>query len=110
MRNRMQTDESRQVLERLGRSGLGQTEISVVRSPGSVAQVLTAKVESLSSYNLYNVRAVVLDDVGIEPLELGGQMKAFNLAESFTQQGQLQAGEYIVMCRVGDKNIFYAKP
>ena len=45
---------------------------------------------------------------GFEPIETGDVMQAINLAESFTQQGTLSAGTYIVISRVGDKNVFYA--
>jgi len=76
-----QTSESRQTLERLARSGLDLTERAVAASPGSTAQVLAAKVKSLSSYNAYNVRAIVIGLEGSLPIEVGGQFKAFNLAE-----------------------------
>jgi hypothetical protein len=35
-------------------------------------------------------------------------MQAANLAESFLEEGQLSAGTYTVMSRVGSKNVFYA--
>ncbi len=105
-----QTNETRQTLERLARTGLGLTERAVTASPGSTAQVLAAKIKSLSSYNTYNVCAIVIGLEGSLPTEVGSQFKAFNLAESFTQQGQLQAGSFVVISRVGDKNVFYAKP
>jgi len=105
-----QTNESRQTLERLARTGLDLTERAVAASPGSAAQVLAAKIKSLSSYNAYNVRTIVILEEGLTPIEIGGQFKAFNLAESFTQQGQLQAGSYVVISKIGDKNVFYAKP
>ncbi len=110
MNGQSQTNESRQTLERLARSGSDLTEKAVSVSPGSTAQVLAAKIISLSSYNAYNVRAIEILQEGITPIEIGGEFKAFNLAESFTQQGQLQAGSFVVICRVGDKNVFYAKP
>jgi hypothetical protein len=47
---------------------------------------------------------------GQTPVEIGGEMKATNLAEDFTQQGQLPAGEFVLVCSMGDKNVFYAKP
>jgi hypothetical protein len=105
-----QTDESRQTLERLARSGLDLTERAVAASPGSIAQVLSGKIKSLSSYNVYNVTPVTIGLEGSLPIEVGGEFKAFNLAESFFQQGQLQAGSFVVISRVGDKNVFWAKP
>ncbi len=101
--------ESQQVLGRLCRQGLqGTGEISVVTSPGARAAAWAVKVKSHSSYNVYNVRAVEIGGPGTLPVELGNQMQAVNLAESFLEEGQLSAGTYVVMFRVGDKNVFYA--
>jgi hypothetical protein len=100
-----------QVLDRLCRAGSqGTGEIAVVTSPGARATAWAIKVKSNSSYNVYNIVAVVINDAGSEPTELGQQTKAINLAESFTQTGTLPAGTYTVMARVGDKNVFYVKP
>ena len=84
-------------------------EVSVVTSPGARAVAYAVKVKSNCSYNVYNVCMVVLGEAGTLPVEIGQQMQAVNLAESFLQQGQLEAGTYVVMFRVGDKNVFYAK-
>lgn len=83
-------------------------EVSVVTSPGARAIAWAVKVKSNSSYNVYNVVAVVIGDAGTIPSEIGNQMQAVNLAESFLEQGTLPAGTYAVMSRVGDKNVFYA--
>lgn len=85
-------------------------EVSVVTSPGARAAAWAVKVKSNFSYNVYNVVAVVIGDAGTIPVEIGQQMQAVNLAESFTEQGTLPAGTYAVMFRAGDKNIFYASP
>jgi hypothetical protein len=85
-------------------------EVSVVTSPGARAAAWAVKVKSNSSYNVYNVVAVVIGDAGTVPSEIGNQMQAVNLAESFLSQGTLPAGTYAVMFRVGDKNVFYASP
>jgi len=37
-------------------------------------------------------------------------MQAVNLAESFLDEGTLQVETFAMMSRVGDKNVFYAKP
>ena len=101
--------DSQQVLERLARKGSQETrEISVVTSPGARATTWAVKVKSLSSYNAYNVCAVEIGSPGSLPVEISGQTQAFNLAEPFDQTGQLSAGTYAVMSRVGDKNVFYA--
>ena len=85
-------------------------EVSVVTSPGARAAAWAVKVKSLVSYNVYNVCAVQIGDAGSMPVEIGQQMQAVNLAESFSQQGTLPVDTYAVMARVGDKNVFYAKP
>ncbi len=103
--------DGRQILERLSREGpQGAGEIAVVTSPGARAAAWAVKVKSLSSYNVYNVIAVVIHNAGTAPSEIGQQMQAINLAEPFTQSGTLPVGTYVVMAHVGDKNIFYAKP
>jgi hypothetical protein len=100
--------DNQQLIERVARKGSeGSPEISVVTSPGARAAAWAVKVKSLSSYNFYNVRAVEIGDAGSLPVEIGGQMQAVNLAESFLETGQLPAGTYAVMSRVGDKNVFY---
>ncbi len=101
--------DSQQVLGRLCReSPQGAGEIAIVTSPGARTAAWAIKVKSNSSYNFYNVIAVVIGDAGTLPTEIGQQMQAVNLAESFTQQGTLPADTYAVMFRVGDKNVFYA--
>lgn len=85
-------------------------EISVVTSPGARATAWAVKIKSLSSYNVYNVCAVEIGEPGSLPVEIGQQSRAVNLAESPLQQGTLPEGTYVLMCRVGDKNVFYAKP
>ena len=99
---------SRQMLKRLSRQGSQRTqETSVVTSPGARTTAWAVKIKSLSSYNVYNVRAVEIGDPGSLPVEIGAQMQAVNLAESFTQTGTLSAGAYAVMSKVGEKNVFY---
>lgn len=111
MSNRVDIIDSRQVLERLVREGSQPIqEVSVVTSPGARAPAWAVKVKSHSSCNFYNVRAVEIGAPGSLPVEIGQEMQAVNLAESFLQEGTLAAGTYVVMLRVGDKNVFYAKP
>ncbi len=103
--------DGQQILERLARKNSEQIqEVSVVTSPGARTAAWAVKVKSNSSYNVYNVVAVVIGDAGSIPVEIGGQTQAVNLAESFQQQGTLSAGTYAVMFRVGDKNVFHVKP
>lgn len=101
--------DEQQVLRRLSRAGSqGPGEISVVTSPGARASAWAVKVKSLLSYNVYNVCAVVIGYPGSLPVEFGQEVKAVNLAESFMQDGQLPAGTYAVMSKVGEKYVFYA--
>jgi len=108
MNNSINVVDTQQLLERLARAGSQEAgEVSVVTSPGARAAAWAVKVKSLSSYNVYNVRAVEIGDPGSLPVEIGGQMQAVNLAESFLETGQLPAGTFAVMSRVGSKNVFH---
>ncbi|MHC4388419.1 MAG: hypothetical protein ACYS8I_09510 [Planctomycetota bacterium] len=98
----------REILERLSRQGpVGMEEISVVTSPGARPAAWAVKVKSLSSYNVYSVRAVEIGEPGSLPVELGEQMQAVNMSESFLDEGQLSAGTYAIMFRVGGRNVFH---
>jgi hypothetical protein len=100
--------DTQQLLKQLARAGPQDAgEVSVVTSPGARSSAWVVKVEGLSSYNVYNVRTIEIGDAGSLPVEIGGQMKAVNLAESFLETGQLSAGTFAVMFRVGGKNVFY---
>ncbi len=101
--------DSGRELERLARKGSGQMqEVSVVSSPGTKSLAFAAKIKGLCSYNIYNISMVELNSPGSEPTEVGNQMQAVNLAELFTANGQLAAGTFVAVLRVGEKNIFYA--
>jgi hypothetical protein len=111
MSNSVNTVDTQQLLGQLARAGSQDVgEVSVVASPGARTSAWAIKVKSLSSHNVYNVRAVEIGEAGSLPVEIGGQMQAVNLAESFLGTGQLPAGTFSVMSRVGGRNVFYAKP
>jgi hypothetical protein len=111
MSNGQESINSRQLLERLAREGTQkEREVSIVTSPGAREAGWAIKVKSHSCYNVYNVIAVEIGGPGSLPVEIGQQMQAVNLAESFLQGGTLSAGTYAVMLRVGDKNVFYVEP
>ena len=98
--------DSQQLMQRLARTGSeARQETSVVTSPGATAAAWAVKVQGNSSYN---VRAVEIGEPGSLPVEIGQDIEAVNLAESFLQQGALPAGTYVVIARVGEKNVFYA--
>jgi len=88
--------------------GLG--EVARVTSIGGGTSAFAAKVKGNYSYNVYKIRVVEIISDGQTPVEIGGEMKATNLAENFTQQGQLAAGKYVLVCTAGGRNVFYAEP
>jgi len=110
MNQRHVTDQG-QLLADLARAGAenGQ-EASVVVSPGAGATAWAVKVKSHVAYNVYRVQGVTIGAAGSAPAEMGEEMEATNLAESFLSQGSLAPGTYALMCRVGEKNVFYAVP
>jgi hypothetical protein len=110
MNDRHITDQQ-QLLAELARAGSeNRQESAVVISPGARAAGWAIVVKSHVQYNVYHVRAVILGAPGSVPVEVGEQMEAVNLAESFLDQGTIPAGTYAVMCRVGETNVFYALP
>ena len=48
-----------------------------------------------------------IGDAGSLPIEIGGEMEAVNLAESFMDEGQLAVGTYAIMFKAGEKNVFH---
>jgi hypothetical protein len=103
--------DQQQLLAELARTGSGnRQETSTVVSPGAKVTAWAVKVKSHVAYNVYNVRAIVVGEAGTVPFEIGEQMEAVNLAESFLSQGTVAAGKCAIMCRVGEANVFYAIP
>ncbi|MFH1371026.1 MAG: hypothetical protein ABII09_07045 [Planctomycetota bacterium] len=92
----------------LPNAGVG--EVARMTSAGTGLSVFAAKVKSNDSYNIYKVRVVEILSAGQTPIEIGGELKATNLAEDFTQAGQLAVGTYVLVCSTGVKNVFYAQP
>ena len=110
MDSRSITDQQ-QLLAELARTGSeNRQESAVVISPGARVTAWAVKVKSHVECNVYNVSAVVVGVPGSMPFEIGEQMQAVNLAESFLNQGTVPAGKYGIMCRVGEVNVFYAVP
>jgi len=114
MANGERINGSAEVLQRLSRAesslatGDRQGEKYRLGAPGARTGAWVIKVISLLSYNVYNVRAVQLGLPGTAPALMGAERQAVNVAEPFLQQGQLSAGTYAIMFRVGNKNAFYA--
>ena len=88
----------------------GVGEVTRLTSAGGGTTAFAAKVESNYLRNVYKVCMVEMLSAGEPPVEIGNELNAINLAESFTQPGQLAAGGYVLVFTVGDKNVFYAKP
>jgi hypothetical protein len=103
--------DQQQVLADLTRRGAdNRKETSMVVSAAVVEAAWAVKVVSHVDYNVYNVQPLVLSETGTLPVPVGESTEAFNLAESFLDQGTLAAGTYALMLRIGDKNAFYAVP
>ncbi len=101
-------NEQQQLVERLLRSSEGLSESAFVTSAGGKTIGFVAKVISKYDYNHYNVKAVEVDIAGIDPMVVGNEVRAVNVAESFTSQGNLSAGSYIIMFKIGKWYVFYA--
>ncbi len=110
MNERHVTDQQR-VLADLARQGADNrkaTSITVGAALATEAQVV--KIAGLVGGNVYSVQPVILGEMGTSPTEIGAPTEAFNLAESFQDEGTLAAGTYALMVHVVDKNVFYAAP
>lgn len=101
-------NEQQQLIERLGRSSEGLNENAFVTSAGGRITGFVAKVISKNDYNHYNVKAVELNPSGIPPSTIGREVVAVNVAESFIYQGNLAAGSYVIMFKMGEYYCFYA--
>lgn len=110
MANRHVTEQQRVLADLARQDDHAQAETSLLVSPGSTAGPWTVKIESHVACNVYRVKAVVIGSAGLIPVEVGQEVEAVNMAESFTSDGVLAAGTYVVIFRVGDKNVFFAQP
>ena len=45
---------------------------------------------------------------GSMPMVVGNEVRAVNVAESFISQGNLPAGKYVIMFKIGEYYCFYA--
>jgi hypothetical protein len=110
MESRHITDQQPLLAQMARESPENRRETSAVVSPGGGVAVWAVKVQSHVSHNVYMVRTVVVGGTGTIPDGIGGQTEATNLAESFLTQGTLAPGTYALMCRIGEKSVFYAVP
>ena len=110
MTDRHITDRQHLLADMAREGAANRQETSLVVSSGDRTTAWAVKIKTHVDYNVYEVRRVVIEDVGVSPTEFGEEVEATNLAESFLSQGTLSAGTYAVMCRVGEKHVFYATP
>jgi hypothetical protein len=111
MNNQINTTNREQELNRLCREPPDRVkETAILSSPGSATSAWSVRIQGNFSYNVYNVVNVVIGDPGSEPAARGIEAQAANLAEPFDQQGVLTYGTYVIMFRLGNKYVFYAKP
>jgi hypothetical protein len=111
MKNEINITNRQQELDRLCREpSVRFKETAILNSPGTGTLVHTVRIQGNSSYNVYNVANVTLGDPGCEPVAVGMDDQAINLAEPFDQQGTVPVGTYVIIFRLGNKYIFYAKP
>ena len=101
-------DQQQQFVQRLLRESPGLDESAFVSSAGGRTVGFVAKVISKYNYNHYNVMAVEVGMAGSMPMVVGNEVRAVNVAESFISQGNLPAGNYVIMFIIGDYYCFYA--
>jgi len=97
-------------VSRLVRGGSqAMNEFHSVVFPGARQSAWAGKLKSNASHNFYNVQVVEIGSAGSIPVEIGKEFQAVNLAEDFLEQGQLPAGRYVVLSKIGQKCVFYAE-
>lgn len=103
--------KANQVLDRLQRSNSHVSgEPYQVSAVGDEVAAWPAKLIAHKEFNTYKVSPVEIIAPGVNPVQRGSEITAFNLAESFIGTGSLTAGSYVVVFRVGSKNVFYLEP
>lgn len=110
MENRYMTDQQQTLADLAHDGSQSRRETSAIVSPGGGVSVWAVKVKSHVQDNVYMVRAVTIEETGLAPTEFGEQMEAVNLAESFQSPGAVSPGTHAILCRLGEKNVFYAVP
>jgi hypothetical protein len=111
MKSDISVTNRQQELDKMCREPLGRMkETTILNSPGSVVAVYAAKIQENYSYNVYNVIKTVIGEPGSEPVSMGEDVQALNLAESFSQQGTLASDTYVIIFRIGNRYVFYAEP
>ncbi len=111
MKNEMNIINQQQELDRLCREpGVRFKETAIFNSSGTGSSSHAVRIQGNLSYNVYNVVNVTLGAPGCEPVAIGMDIQAINMAEPFDQQGTVPVGTYVIIFKLGNKYIFYAKP
>ena len=110
MQNEINLTNRQQELERLSRDPEILSETTIISSPGANTFAWLARIQENISYNIYNVINIVFEEPGSEPVAMGLQAQAINIAEPFNEQGTLSTGTNVIIFRLGNKYVFYAKP
>jgi len=110
MNERHVTDQQHVLADLARRGADNRKELSLAVGPVVSAEARPVTVISHVGCNVYSVQPVVLAEMGTAPEPIGEPTEAFNLAESFQDEGVLSAGAHALMFHVGDKNAFYAVP
>jgi hypothetical protein len=110
MKNEINIINRQQELDRLSREPERLKESTIISSPGANTSAWLARIQENVSYNIYDVINVVLGEAGSEPVAMGLETQAINIAEPFDEQGTLPGDIYVIIFRLGNKYIFYAKP
>ena len=92
-------------LRQMLRAEQGLPEKSMVTSPGARDSVCVVQVVGHVTYNKYVVQPVYVPAVG-SPYAISEVVEAVNIAEDFLGSGQLSAGCYAIMHRIGESNVF----
>jgi len=109
MKNQINITNREQLLNQLSRESVERQPDTILSSPGEGAVAWLAKIQSNSSYNIYNVVSVELDDAGSEPVTTDMLAQAINIAEPFDQQGTLANGTYVVIYGISGNYVFHVE-
>jgi len=110
MKNEINLTNRQQELDRLSREPERLKETEIISSTGANTSAWLARIQENVSYNVYDVINVILEEPGSEPVAMGMQTQAINMAEPFDEQGTLPCDIYVIIFRIGNKYVFYAKP
>jgi len=83
-------------------------EKEVVATSGTIAEIFAAQIKSRKLYNVYSVQPVLIKAIGESPIEVGDQVEAVNVAESFLYPGNAEIGLYVLVYVSQGRFVFWA--